>query len=86
MNRMLASSLSALNGLTAMLIIAALSFGGSRLMADPIAGALLGAAIGIIIAALTCGAIALLVLIERHLANMARHPEARELPDTTPPL
>lgn len=71
MNRLLASSLNALNGLIAILII----FGGVLFglygTSGSAIGLILGAVGGFLIAVLACGVIAYLALIERHLAKIA---------------
>lgn len=76
MNRMLASTLAAVNVLCAFLIIAAFTIGGFGAAASQGAPSLLGLAIGFIVgllvASLICGTIAFIVLIERHLAFLVK--------------
>lgn len=71
MNRLLASSLNALNGLIAILIV----FGGVLMglygTNGSAMGLILGAVGGFLVAVLACGVIAYLALIERHLAKIA---------------
>ncbi|BCH63071.1 hypothetical protein RvVAT039_02870 [Agrobacterium vitis] len=76
MNRFLARTLSALNILFALLIITiAAASGATRGMYYTgelsIPGAVLGGLGGILVAALVCGTIAFLTLIERHLSVLA---------------
>lgn len=74
MNRLLADTLSFLNGLIAVVIIVAgggigyfsVTFAGQRPL-----GLLIGALIGLVVAAFVCGAIAYLALIEAHLRKIA---------------
>lgn len=77
MNAFLAKMLSSLNALFAIAIIAisaitageaASSYGSSIPFAF---GAIIGAIAGLIFASLVCGTIAFLVLIERHLSEIA---------------
>lgn len=74
MNRFIFDTLAFLNGLLAVITIAACTFVGYNgpLMASarPI-GALLGLGIGIVTAAVLCGAIAFTALIEQHLRTIA---------------
>lgn len=76
MNGLLASSLSALNAVFALIIILAgvfFGFGYSRsALIDPSIGIIVGAIGGIVVAVLTCGVIALLARIEEHLRDIAR--------------
>lgn len=77
MNNFLAKTLSSINALVAIIILvvttltgatAASAQGGSGLF---VIGAIFGAVAGLVIAALVCGTIALLVMIERHLSVIA---------------
>ena len=77
MNNFLAKTLSSINALIAIVILAFFTLsgatgasvqGGSGMFAI---GAILGAIAGIVVAALICGTIAFLTLIERHLAEIA---------------
>lgn len=81
MNRALAETLSFLNGLIAIFIViggAAWGFFGWNMSA---VGLVVGAASGFIVAALTCGVISYLALIEGHLAKLAGDRGADELGD-----
>ncbi|HBF30822.1 hypothetical protein [Rhizobium sp.] len=77
MNRFLAKTLSTLNAVFALLIIVIATASGatgggyyySGEMSIP--GAILGGLGGVFVAALVCGAIAFLTLIERHLSVLA---------------
>ena len=71
MNRLLATTLSALNGLLAGLIVVFGAIVGYSVSGGVIGGAIVGAFGGFVLASLSCGAIALLTLIERHLAQIA---------------
>ena len=75
MNRFLSSSLNFINGMSAILIIIGFAWLGSEI------GGSLGMAafaiLGVLAAALLCGMVATLVLIEGHLRKMA-HPNARK--------
>lgn len=76
MNRLLAQSLNALNGVIAVLIViigAAAGFYGT--MGSPV-GLILGGIAGFLVAVLACGVIAYLALIERHLARLAGNGES----------
>lgn len=77
MNNFLAKTLSSINALVAIVILvvatlsgatAASAQGGSGMF---VIGAVFGAVAGLIFAALICGTIALLVMIERHLSIIA---------------
>lgn len=77
MNRFLARTLSTLNAVFALLIIviatASGATGGGYYFTGEISipGAILGGLGGVLVAALVCGAIAFLTLIERHLSILA---------------
>ncbi|MFC5385195.1 hypothetical protein ACFPLB_04345 [Aquamicrobium segne] len=71
MNRLLASSLNALNGLIALLIVFGGAFAGLYGTDGSSMGLILGAVGGFLVAVLACGVIAYLALIERHLAKIA---------------
>ncbi|MEF2554059.1 hypothetical protein VQ042_22420 [Aurantimonas sp. A2-1-M11] len=79
MNRALASTLSAINGLVALVIVLVGAVAGYGLAGQSAAGALVGAIGGFVIAAVSCGVIAYLTLIERHLAQIAGQPLSRSL-------
>ncbi|MBB3655433.1 ABC-type multidrug transport system permease subunit [Rhizobium sp. BK650] len=69
MNNFLAKTLSSINALIAIVILAYFTLAGAMYM--HLIGAILGAIVGIVVAALVCGTIAFLTLIERHLAEIA---------------
>jgi uncharacterized membrane protein len=71
MNRILAEALSALNGLIAIIIVIVGAIVGFRMSDGALIPVVIGAVIGFLLAALTCGAIAYLALIERHLNKIA---------------
>ncbi|MDQ0454851.1 hypothetical protein [Rhizobium paknamense] len=79
MNRFLARTLSALNVLLALIIIAVATASGATGNGHyyyfdgqiSVPGAIFGAIAGIFLAALVCGTIAFLTLIERHLSVLA---------------
>ncbi len=77
MNRFLASTLSTLNAVFALLIIlvaaASGATGGGYYYGGPLSltGAIMGGLAGVLVAALICGTIAFLTLIERHLSVLA---------------
>lgn len=71
MNRALAETLSFLNGLIAVVIVLIGLAAGYRISGGSMLGTLSGGFVGFLFAALACGAIAYLALIERHLAKMA---------------
>lgn len=75
MNGLLASALSALNAVFALIIIlfgVFFGFGYSRsALIDPSIGIVIGAIGGTVLAVLTCGVIALLARIEGHLREIA---------------
>lgn len=77
MNKLLAQSLNALNGFIAILIVLIGAVAGLYGAAGSTIGLILGAIAGFLVAALTCGIIAYLVLIERHLARIAASVESR---------
>jgi uncharacterized membrane protein len=81
MNRLLAQILNILNGVTAVVIIVfmtgASTFGAARRGVPEFVGFAGGLVAGLIAAAFFCGTIALLILIERHLATLARAAEPR---------
>ncbi|MGV6875940.1 hypothetical protein ACUSIJ_25050 [Pseudochelatococcus sp. B33] len=90
MNSLLASALSALNAIFALIIILAgvfFGFGYSRsALIDPSIGITIGAIGGIVVAVLTCGIIALLARIEEHLKEIAhelRSARYRSIKDVT---
>jgi hypothetical protein len=76
MNNFLAKTLSSINALIAIVILAftlsgataASALGGSSMF---LVGAIFGGIAGIVVAALVCGTIAFLALIERHLSEIA---------------
>lgn len=71
MNRILAETLSALNGIIALMIVMVGGYFGYLLAFGGIFSIMLGAALGMIVAALVCGVISYLALIESHLARIA---------------
>jgi len=79
MNRFLARTLSTLNILVALVIIAVTTASGASGNGHyyyydgqiSVPGAIFGAIAGIFIAAIVCGTIAFLTLIERHLSVLA---------------
>jgi membrane associated rhomboid family serine protease len=76
MNNFLAKTLSSINALIAIVILAFSTLSGATAAAQGgsgmfIVGAILGAIGGIVVAALICGTIAFLALIERHLSEIA---------------
>lgn len=71
MNRVLAETLTLLNGVIAIVIFIIGLAGGYRLSGGTMMGTLSGGFVGFVFAALTCGVIAYLALIERHLAKIA---------------
>ncbi|TKT79968.1 hypothetical protein [Aquamicrobium sp. LC103] len=83
MNRILAETLTALNGVIAIAIVIGAAFMGYRLFSGSPFGVFFGAAIGLLIAALSCGVIAYLVLIERHLAKLAGVSRDEDIPAST---
>lgn len=87
MNRFLADTLSVLNGLFAVLIVAGASTIGYQ--SSNVGGLILGFFAGIIVAALACGVLAFLALIEGHLNVLAggKAPKvsARALQERTEP-
>jgi len=70
MNRALAYTLSLINGALAVVFILAGAILGAGMIGG-LGGLIIGAAGGFLIAASVCGALALLTLIERHLAVLA---------------
>jgi hypothetical protein len=75
MNRFLADTLSGLNVILAVLIVLGCTVQGYRigdLDGLGIFGLAFGVVVGLVIASLTCGIIALLTLIEGHLAYLTR--------------
>lgn len=71
MNRALAETLSFLNGLIAVVIVLIGLAAGYRISGGSMLGALSGGFVGFLFAALACGAIAYLALIEHHLSVIA---------------
>lgn len=77
MNNFLAKTLSSINALIAIVILAFSTLSGATAAAAQggsgmfIVGAILGVIGGIVVAALICGTIAFLALIERHLSEIA---------------
>lgn len=78
MNRFLARTLSTLNAVFALLIIVVTTASGATgggyyyySGALSLPGAMLGCLVGVLVAALICGTIAFLTLIERHLSVLA---------------
>ncbi|MPR61285.1 hypothetical protein [Brucella intermedia] len=74
MNRFLAETLSFLNGIIAAVIVLAGAYLGFRASYGNLFASLLGAMMGIVVAALACGVISYLALIESHLAKIAGQP------------
>ncbi|MBI1620377.1 hypothetical protein [Aquamicrobium zhengzhouense] len=70
MNRLLADTLSALNGVLAIVITIAGFYFGYRAAGFPLGGGI-GALIGFLVAALCCGLISYLTLIEGHLSRIS---------------
>lgn len=73
MNRVLAETLSAVNGIIALVIVLAGTYIGYKTPFGGIVAIFLGAGLGAIVAALVCGTISYLALIEGHLAKIANH-------------
>ncbi len=71
MNRFLADTLSLLNGIIAVVMVLVGAYLGYRVQFGGFFTILLGSALGIIVAALACGVISYLALIESHLAKIA---------------
>lgn len=71
MNRVLAETLTLLNGIIAVVIFIIGLAGGYRLSGGTMMGTLSGGFVGFLVAALACGTLAYLALIERHLAKIA---------------
>lgn len=71
MNRVLAETLTLLNGVIAIVIFIIGLAGGYRLSGGTMMGTLSGGFVGFLVAALACGTLAYLALIERHLAKIA---------------
>lgn len=71
MNRFLAETLSALNGVIAILIIVGGLYLGFTAPFGGLFSVIVGGVFGVIAAALACGVISYLALIEGHLAKMA---------------
>ena len=71
MNRFLADTLNFLNLILAFVIVAGFTLAAYRASSGSIPLTGLAALFGIVIAALVCGTIAYLALIERHLAILA---------------
>lgn len=71
MNRVLAETLTLLNGVIAIVIFIVGLAGGYRLSGGTMLGTLSGGFVGFLFAALACGTLAYLALIERHLAKIA---------------
>lgn len=74
MNRALAETLTLLNGLIAVVIVAGGLFLGYRVAGGFGFAFIVGGVAGLIVAALACGTLAYLALIERHLARIAGSP------------
>lgn len=74
MNRLLAEALNFLNGIIALVLVAGFTLGGYRVfpfIPNPW-NFILGCVTGIVLAALICGMIAYVALIERHLSIIAK--------------
>lgn len=71
MNRFLADTLSVLNGVIAVVIVLTGAYLGYQSTFGGFFTVILGGALGVIVAALTCGVISYLALIEEHLAKIA---------------
>jgi hypothetical protein len=74
LNRFLFDTLTFLNGFIAVIIIlgaAVTGWSSPMFRGAPVMGGIAGALVGITMAALVCGAIAFLALIERHLHTIA---------------
>lgn len=71
MNRFLAETLSVLNGVIAILIVFGGAYLGYKSPYSSLFTVLIGAALGVIVAALACGIISYLALIEGHLAKIS---------------
>lgn len=77
MNNFLAKTLSSINALIAIAIVAASTLSGGTAAVTQggsgnfLLGAIIGGIIGIVVASLICGTIAFLTLIERHLSVIA---------------
>lgn len=78
MHRFLAETLSVLNATIGLLIIAAGAYFGYQSPFGGNTSIIIGIVVGVIIAAVTCGAISYLALIEGHLAKLAAtNPETK---------
>ncbi len=71
MNRILAETLTLLNGIIAIAIFVIGLAGGYRLSGGTMMGTLSGGFVGFLFAALACGTLAYLALIEQHLEKIA---------------
>ncbi|OWK23725.1 hypothetical protein AJ87_29200 [Rhizobium yanglingense] len=77
MNNFLAKTLASINALIAIVILAFITLSGATAASAQgesgmfVIGAIFGAIAGIVVAALVCGTIAFLTLIERHLSVIA---------------
>ncbi|WP_336741298.1 hypothetical protein [Aureimonas altamirensis] len=71
MNRLLANTLSAMNGFIAIVIVVAFGVSGWNTIGGNTIGMIFGVLIGIGVAGLVCGVVAYLTLIERHLRVIA---------------
>lgn len=69
MNRSLVNTLSAINAILAVAIILIFALGGGVLLGN--SGGLIGLALGFVVAAILCGGLAALCLIEKHLRVLA---------------
>lgn len=76
MNRSLVNTLSAINAILAVAIILLFALGGGLLLGN--SGGLIGLALGFIVAAILCGGLAALCLIEKHLRFIADDTRKRQ--------
>ncbi|MDM8346459.1 hypothetical protein P8H26_13755 [Pseudochrobactrum sp. sp1633] len=70
MNRIFSETLSVLNATIGFLIIATGAYFGYKSPFGGTTSIIIGTVVGVIIAAVTCGIVSLLVLIEGHLAKL----------------
>ncbi|HMN13226.1 MAG TPA: hypothetical protein PKD55_12970 [Bellilinea sp.] len=71
MDRLLVKTLQVINGLSAILIVGIGAFMGNSMIGAAPLGVILGGIGGLIVAAIACGTISCLLLIEHHLSKIA---------------